>query len=100
MSEEYCKNFKLASDIELKIFFPEVLIVWFRNGKCLKDYLVRAALPKIDNFEGSEKCGKGTCQVCDYVTKTNIFTTKACGESGQGTVESEPLHCNSLPFGM
>ena len=28
------------------------------------DYLVRAALPKIDNAGGSEPCGKGTRQVC------------------------------------
>ena len=52
----------------------------FQNGKSLKEYLVRAALPKMNNARGSEPCGKGTCQVCDYISTTNTFTTKACGK--------------------
>ena len=67
----------LAPDNEDKIFFPEVPIVGFRNGKSLKDYLMRTALPKMDNAGGSEPCGKGTCQVCDHIITTNTFTTKA-----------------------
>ena len=55
----------LAPDKEHKKVFPEVPIVGFRNDKSLKDYLVRAALPKMDNTRGSEPCGKGTCQVYD-----------------------------------
>ena len=67
----------LAPDKEHKKVFPEVPIVRFRNGKSLKDYLMRAALPKVDNAGGSEPCGKGTCQVCDHIITTNTFTTKA-----------------------
>ena len=52
----------------------------FRNGKNIKEYLVRVALPKTDNVGGSEPCGKGTCQVCDHIIITNTFTAKACGE--------------------
>ena len=70
----------LAPDKEHKKFFPEVPIVGFRNGKSLKDYLVRAALPKIDNTGGSEPCGKDTCHVYGHIITTNTFTTKACGE--------------------
>ena len=44
----------LAPDKEYKKVFPEVLIVRFRNGKNLKDYLVRAALAKMNNVGGSE----------------------------------------------
>ena len=51
----------LAPDKEHKKVFPEVPIVGFRNGKSLKEYLVRAALPKMDNAGSSEPCGKGTC---------------------------------------
>ena len=69
----------LAPDKEHKIFFPEVPIVGFRNGKSIKDYLVRAALPKMDNAGGSEPCGKDTCHACDHIMTTNTFTTKACG---------------------
>ena len=36
----------LAPDKEHKKVFPDVPVVGFRNGKSLKDNLVRAALPK------------------------------------------------------
>ena len=65
----------------------------FRNGKSLRGYLVRAALPKTDNTGGSEPCGKGTCQVCDHIITTNTFTTKACGEVFK--IQSGPLNYNS-----
>ena len=83
----------LAPDKEYKNVFPEVQIVGFRNGKSLKDYLVRAALLKTDNSGGSEPCGNGTCQVCDHIITTNTFTTKACGEVFK--IQSGPLNCNS-----
>ena len=67
----------LAPDNEHKNNFPEVPIVGFRNGKSLKDYIVRAVLTKMDNARGSEPYGKGTCQVCDHIIITNTFTTKA-----------------------
>ena len=51
----------LAPDKEHKIVLPEVPIVVFWNGKSLKDYLKRAAVPKQENAGGSEPCEKGTC---------------------------------------
>ena len=83
----------LAPDKENKKVFPEVPIVEFRNGKSLKDYLVRAALSKMDNDGGSEPCGKGTCQVYDHIITTNTFTTKACGEVFK--IQNGLLNCNS-----
>ena len=47
MSEVYWRNFLLAPDKEHKNVFPELPIVGLRNGKSLKDYLVRVALPKM-----------------------------------------------------
>ena len=38
--------------------FPGVPVVGFQNGKSLKDYLVRAKLPKIDESGRCEPCGK------------------------------------------
>ena len=73
--------------------FPEVPVVRFRNGKSLKDCLVKAALPKMDNAGGSVPCGKGTCQVCDHIITTNTFTTKASGEVFK--IQTGPLNCNS-----
>ena len=83
----------LAPDKGHKKVFPEVPIVGFRNGKSLKDYLVTAVLPKMDNAGCSEPHGKGTCQVCDHIITTNTFTTKACGKVFK--IQSGPLHRNS-----
>ena len=83
-------------DKENKKVFPEVPIVGLRNGKSLKDYQVRAVLPKTANAGGSEPCGKGTCQVCDHIITTNTFTTKACGNVCK--IQSGPLNCNSEKF--
>ena len=65
----------------------------FRNGKSIKDYLVRAALPKMDNAGGFEPSGKGTGQVCYHKITTNTFATKACGEVFK--IQSGRLNCNS-----
>ena len=43
---------------EHKKVFPDVPVVGFRNGKSLKDYLVRAKLPKLDESGRCEPCGK------------------------------------------
>ena len=48
--------------------------VGFRNGKNLKGYLVRAALP---NWE---QCGNGTYQACDHIITSNTSTPKECRE--------------------
>ena len=52
----------LAPDKEHQKVFPNVPIVGFRNGKGLKDHLVRASLPILHNTLGSEPCGKRNCQ--------------------------------------
>ena len=41
----------------------------------------------------SESCGKGNCQVFDYICDTDAFTTKACGETFK--IQSGILNCNS-----
>ena len=38
----------LTSNKEHKKVFPNVPVIGFRNGKSLKDFLVRATLPKIN----------------------------------------------------
>ena len=61
------------------------------NSTSPKDYILRLVLPKMDNDEGSEPCGKGTCQLCDHIIITNTFTTKACGEVFK--IQGRPLCC-------
>ena len=83
----------LTPDQEHKKVFQDIPIVGFRNGKSLKDHLVRAKLPNVEIAGRSESCGKGNCQVCDYICDTDAFTTKACGETFK--IQSGILNCNS-----
>ena len=48
----------LALDKEHKKVFPDAPFVGCRNGKNLKDYLVRAALPRTHETGGCEPCRK------------------------------------------
>ena len=70
----------LGPDKGHKDVFPDVPVVGFRNGKRLKDYLVRAALLKTNESERCESCGKKTCLVCNSIRATTTFTTEACAE--------------------
>ena len=56
----------------------------FRNGKSLKDFLVRATLP-ILNESGS--------LVCSSISTATTFATEACQEAFK--IQSVPLTCNS-----
>ena len=83
----------LAPDKEHKKVFPDLPVVGFRNGKSLKDYLVRATLPKANEIGRCKPCGKKTCLVCNSIRTATTFTTEACGEIFQ--IQSGPLNCNS-----
>ena len=39
----------------------------------------------------SEWCGKGSCQVFDFICATDTFSTKACGETFR--IQSGTLNC-------
>ena len=83
----------LTPDQEHKNVFQDIPVVGFRNGKSLKDHLFRAKLPNVEIAGRSESCGKGNCQVCDYICGTDTLTTKACGETFK--IQSGILNCNS-----
>ena len=82
----------LALHKEHKKVFPGVPIVGFCNCKSLKDYLVRAALPKINETRRCEPCGRKTCLVCNSIRTTKTFMTEACGKVFK--IQSCPLNCN------
>ena len=86
----------LAPDKEHKKVFPDVPVVGSCNGNSLKDYLVRAALPKTNESERCESCGKKTCLVCNSIITTTTFTTEAYGEIF--TIQSGPLNFNSEKY--
>ena len=60
----------LTPNQEHKKVFQGIPVVGFRNGKSLKDHLVRANLPNVEIAGKSESCGKGNRQVCDYICNT------------------------------
>ena len=87
----------LAPDKEHEKVFPNVSVAGFCNEMSLKDYLIRAALPKMR----CEPRGKKTCLVCNSIRTTTTFTTEACGEIFEiqggplNCIQSGPLNCNS-----
>ena len=48
----------LTLNKEHKKVFPNVPVIGFRNGKSLKDFLVRATLPELNGSGRCEPCGK------------------------------------------
>ena len=83
----------LPRDKELKKVFRNLPVVGFCNGRSLKDYLVRAALPKINETGWCEPFGKKTCLVCNSIRVNTTFTMEACGETFK--IQKGPLNCNS-----
>ena len=86
-------NILLTPDQEHKKVFQDIPAVGFRNGKSLKYHLVRAKLPNVEITGRFESCGKGNCQVCDFICCTDTFTTKACGETFK--IQSGIFNCYS-----
>ena len=48
----------LTPNKEHKKVFPDASVVGFCNGRTLKDYLIRAKLPKLDENGRFEPCGE------------------------------------------
>ena len=82
----------LTPNKEHKKAFPDVPVVGFRNGKSLKDYLVRAKLSKPDESGRCEPCREKTSLVCDSISTTTTFTTEACQETFK--IQKGPLNCD------
>ena len=84
----------LEPDEEDKKVFPNVPIVGFHNGRSLKDHLVRASLPIVNNTLGSEPFGKRNCQVCQFIVN-NLFTFSPTNSDENFKINKGPLNCNS-----
>ena len=83
----------LAPDKEHQKVFRKVPIVGFYNEKSLKDHLVRASLPILNQTLGSEPCGKRNCQVWQFVVNTDTFSPITTDETFK--INKGPLNCNS-----
>ena len=88
----------LQSDSGHQTVFPDTPMVGFRKGKSLKDLLVRAKLPIMEEEPGCNKCQrtgrKGPpCQVCKFMEVCTTFTDRE--ESRRYDIRKGPLNCNS-----
>ena len=54
--------------MSIRRYFSNVLVAGFRNGKSLKDYLVRTALPKTNETGRYTTSGKKTYLLCNCIT--------------------------------
>ena len=78
--------------------FSDTPMVGFRKGKSLKDLLVRAKLPIMEEDPGCTKCQKTgrkgpPCQVCKLMEVSTTFTDRE--ESRIYDIRKGPLDCNS-----
>ena len=64
---------------EVKNSFLLGLVVSFRSAGKSSSYLARAKLYPLHRRVESEKCAQSCCEICDYVTDTDIFTNIATG---------------------
>ena len=83
----------LAPDKEHQKVFPKVPTVGFRNRKNLKDHLVRASVPILNQTLGSEPCGKRNYQVCQFIVNTDTFSPITTDETFK--INKGALNCNS-----
>ena len=83
----------LAPDKEHQKVFPNVPIVGFYTGKSLKDHLVRASVPILNNILGSEPCKKRNCYICQFIVNTDNFSPTATDEIFK--INKGPLNSNS-----
>ena len=67
-------------------------VIGFWNGKSLKNFLVRATLPKFNESGRCEPCGEKFCLVCDSISTATTFTIETCQETFK--VQSGPLACD------
>ena len=74
-------TYLLYMNEEVKNLFLPGPMVSFRGARKFSSYLVRAKLYPLHRKVGSKKCAKNRCEVCDYVTDTDTFTSTVTGES-------------------
>ena len=80
ISEIIHKQYKVMihHNQHMKNVFPEPPLVANKKNKNIKDYLVRAKLPKSESnrpkrvITGMKKCGK-SCQICPFINETKIL---------------------------
>ena len=83
----------LAPDEQHRKVFTDIPRIGFKNGKSLKDHLVRSVLPKIDVAGNSGPCGgkRPPCELCKLMKKTSTFKKRNSDETYH---IHQALNCN------
>ena len=68
----------LAPDEQYRKVFTDIPRIGFKNGKSLKDHLVRSVLPKVDVAGNSGPCGgkRPPCELCKLMKKLQLFKSE------------------------
>ena len=84
----------LTPDQAQQKVFSEVLIISFKNTKCLKDHLVIAVLRQLDSERRSKPCEGASlsCEVCESVKNTTKFQKAESEETFD--ILKDHLDCN------
>ena len=82
------------SSIGHRNVFIDIPRIGFRNGKSLKDHLVRSVLPKTDVAGNSGSCfwKRPPCELCKLMKKTSTFEKRSSDETYH---IHQTLNCNS-----
>ena len=83
----------LTTDKNHRDVFQEIPLIGFRNAKSLKDYLIRAKLPKENVSLGCFHCKKTNCEICNLIEESTTFTDK--DHTKEYKIRQGPLNCNS-----
>ena len=84
----------LAPDEQHRKVFTDIPRIFFKNGKSLKDHLVRSVLSKIDVAGNSGPCSgkRPPCELCKLMKKTSTFKKRNSDETYH---IHQALNCNS-----
>ena len=83
----------LTPDGEHRTVFPEVPIVGFKRGKSIRDFLVKAKLPPLEEDWVCNGCGASRCKVCETIEDATTFSDK--DKTCSYKIRKGMLNCNS-----
>ena len=73
--------------MNVRTFFQDIPVAGVRNGKSLKNHLVRVTLPTVEKIGRSELYGKRKCRVCYFICNTDTFLRKSAVKHSKLKVE-------------
>ena len=83
----------LAPDEQCRKVFRDIPSIGFKNGKILKNHLVKSVLPKVDVADNSVPCGgkRSRWELCKLMIEISFFKQRSSDEMYH---IHKPLNCN------